>query len=382
MLIYMDNHPIPQDVTGFQFKLIGNMTVKQFAYLAVGTVLAILLYNAPIHALIKLPLSVVSAGLGLALAYLPIGGRPMDAMIGYYFKALIRPTVFVYDSSGFVHEETTVQPSAAGLDVLPKDRLKEYLKTIERPEASEKPKNKLDKKENDFLLYICGIGAEDTVAPLAPTAPNAALHGAAPQPPQPPRYQTTSQVNMALDDLQRYIEAQRMAANSMPKITFTEPVKPAVPPPTPQAPVPVKPKTEPVPAAKITTANVGVQAAAPTKTITKSPSVADAPSYPNLIVGITRDPRGNTLSNILVEIRDKGGNPVRAFKTNAIGRFASATPLANGTYVMEFEDPRGQNKFKTITINATGQIIMPIEATSVDTREELRRSLFAQNTAN
>jgi hypothetical protein len=86
------------------------------------------------------------------------------------------------------------------------------------------------------------------------------------------------------------------------------------------------------------------------------------------------------LSNILVEIKDRENNPVRAFKTNEFGRFASATPLSNGTYAVEFEDPKGQNRFEKATINVDGQIITPIEAISVDAREELRKSLFATQT--
>ncbi len=102
-----------------------------------------------------------------------------------------------------------------------------------------------------------------------------------------------------------------------------------------------------------------------------------APESPYLIIGITKDARGNALSNILVEVKDRDANPVRAFKTNELGRFASATPLTNGTYAVEFEDPKAQNKFEKMTINVTGQIILPIEAISIDTREELRRSLFS-----
>jgi hypothetical protein len=82
------------------------------------------------------------------------------------------------------------------------------------------------------------------------------------------------------------------------------------------------------------------------------------------------------LQNILVEIKDAQGNAVRAFKTNALGHFASATPLINGSYTISFEDPKGQNRFDTIAFVAKGEIILPIEAISIDQREELRRTLF------
>jgi hypothetical protein len=108
----------------------------------------------------------------------------------------------------------------------------------------------------------------------------------------------------------------------------------------------------------------------------KSAGMPIAPEFPNVITGIIKDPRGNPLANILVEVKDPQGNAVRAFKTSALGQFASATPLANGDYTIEFEDPKEQNKFDTVAFKASGEIILPIEIISVDTREELRRSLF------
>ena len=110
--------------------------------------------------------------------------------------------------------------------------------------------------------------------------------------------------------------------------------------------------------------------------MTKSVGLPSTPEFPNVISGIVKDPRGNPLANILVEVKDPQGNAVRAFKTNALGQFASATALSNGEYIVDFEDPRGQNKFDSISFKAIGEIILPIEVISVDTREELRRSLF------
>ena len=103
------------------------------------------------------------------------------------------------------------------------------------------------------------------------------------------------------------------------------------------------------------------------------PKVSDTP---NVVVGIVKDPRGNILPNILVEVKDKDGNPVRAFKTNALGQFASATPLAPGTYTIELDDPKKQHSFDSIQVVANNQILMPIEIISHDAREALRQQLF------
>lgn len=103
-----------------------------------------------------------------------------------------------------------------------------------------------------------------------------------------------------------------------------------------------------------------------------------SPTAPNIITGIIKDPRGNTLPNILVEVEDKDGNPVRAFKTNGLGRFLSATPLTNGVYIIKFEDPKAQHKFDSVEITIKNNVIMPLEIISIDAREELRKSLFGK----
>lgn len=309
----MENHPIPQDVTGFQFKLIGNMTVKQFAYLVVGVVLAWVLLQLPISILIKLPFSVFSALLGIGLAFVPISGRPMDLMIGNYIKALFSPTQFVYEKTGgqiyFPQNRgfAQVKQKTNVFTPFPQDKLKAYLASQDA-----KPKNKVDEKEHNFLMSVSSLTAHNPV--LQPT------------------------VNPILNT---------------PPINPPKPL--ATPPPTP----------------------------APTIANSQTPIILSKPmpipESPNLITGVTRDARGNPLPHILVEIKDREGHPVRAFKTNELGRFASATPLLNGSYTVEFEDSKGQNKFEKILINVTGQIIQPLIAISIDAREELRKSLFSSN---
>src|SRR3990167_10467552 len=95
-----ENHPIPQDITGFQFKLIGDMTLKQFAYLAAGAIFAWITYLLPLFLLIKLPIVVFFLSFGVALAFVPVDGRPLDTMIAYFFKALFSPTQYKYQKQG------------------------------------------------------------------------------------------------------------------------------------------------------------------------------------------------------------------------------------------------------------------------------------------
>jgi len=51
----MEQHPIPQNITGYQFRLVGDMTLKQFAMLAGGIIVALLFYYSPFPAFFKFP---------------------------------------------------------------------------------------------------------------------------------------------------------------------------------------------------------------------------------------------------------------------------------------------------------------------------------------
>ena len=150
----MENHPIPQDITGFQFKLIGDMTINQFAYLAAGIILGWITFILPLFILIKLPFVFIFIGLGVAAAFLPIEGRPFDVMIGNYFKALVSPTQYIYQKMGGhiwfpdppKNPLQVSQAPSLGTSEQSSKNLQEFLKGL-----PQKPMNKLDQKEMNFL---------------------------------------------------------------------------------------------------------------------------------------------------------------------------------------------------------------------------------------
>ena len=92
----MEQHPIPQNVTGFQFKLIGDITLKQFGYVAGGLILAYLATKISfVPALLSYPLAAVCALLGIGLAFVPIEERPLDRWLVSFFKSVYAPTQYV-----------------------------------------------------------------------------------------------------------------------------------------------------------------------------------------------------------------------------------------------------------------------------------------------
>lgn len=330
----MDNHPIPQDVTGFQFKLIGDMTIKQFAYLAGGVISGWIFFSLPITSFIRFPASFVFILTGITFAFIPIAGRPVDVMLGNFIKSLFSPTQYVYKKSG----------QSGFLPNLP------AITTKENPiDALEKQKE----KENESLQK------KETV--LEKELEEAKTKEASPL--------TTSQEHQKVISLEQQLQeilfqkeelAQQIVA--LQKKLQTQPTqnKPVFAPTTLNQKAPTQ-NVRKVP-----------------KTMARSVGLPITPNAPNIVTGIVKDPRGNPLPNILIEIKDKDDNPVRAFKTTLLGQFASATALTNGTYTINFEDPKMQNKFDAIEVQVTGEIIMPIEVRSIDQREELRKSLFGK----
>ena len=90
----MEQHPIPQQISSYQFKLVGDMTLKQFFQLAGGVIVGLVFYSTPLHPLIKWPFIFVSVLLGVALAFLPFEERPLEKWIVVFFRSIYSPTLY------------------------------------------------------------------------------------------------------------------------------------------------------------------------------------------------------------------------------------------------------------------------------------------------
>ena len=396
----MDNHPIPQDITGFQFKLIGSMTVKQFAYLATGVVIAwFIFFILSGFIFIRLPLAIIFLGLGVSLAFVPIDGRPMDLMITNLLKAIFAPTRYIYKKEGGSLSSQTLQPSSVPsaqtqqtqapapaqqnpivssiqpmqnqpmptANMQPQAGPASFGPVIELPDSQNKPiiSGNLDdlvneKKEEEKKVLENEKKLEEEVVSLKDQleAAKQAEGANANQEDQTSAHQKTEELEKALTQTLKQKEAiEKQLLTLQAKLEGQKQEKFA---PSTSAPPRQTQRVKKVPP--------GME---------KSVGLPNMPQDPNVISGIVKDSRGNPLPNILVEVKDPEENPVRAFKTNGLGQFASATALSNGRYVVVFEDPKEEHKFDAVEIEANGQIMMPLEIVSIDAREELRRELFA-----
>ena len=389
----MDNHPIPQDITGFQFKLIGNMTIKQFIYLAIGGIFAwIFFFVLPLPGFLKWILSVISISIGAMFAVVPIDGRPMDIMLANFIKALISPTQFVYEKKGGNLNEH--RDYKAPEPELPP-----------RPTQTITPPQLIDNTPPVYSQNTPQAPATQIIQPLpqivipTPPPPPAPILVSTPSPYSPTitmDQNENKKLKEELENLKKELENLKSAPPPPPPPQITIPVPQILPTTDLEKNLTQAQREKDELQKQLLELRAKMENSAQTFTpatiqtplkqtqrvrqvpqgMEKSVGLPSAPEDPNLITGIIKDARGNPISNILVEIKDSDSNPVRAFKTNPLGKFASATALSNGKYILSFEDSAEKHKFDTVEIELIGAPVMPLEIISVDPREELRRELF------
>lgn len=92
----MEQHAIPRQITSFEFKLIGFMTLKQFLYLVIFAPLGYIVYIIFPLPFVNILVGIAVAAVGVALAFMPINDRPLDIYIRNIWKRLNSPTQFTY----------------------------------------------------------------------------------------------------------------------------------------------------------------------------------------------------------------------------------------------------------------------------------------------
>lgn len=409
----MENHPIPQDVTGFKFKLIGSVTLKQFLYLLGFGILTTVAFVLHVNLFIKIPLMALFALTGAALAFVPIEGRPMDLMFFNFAKAIPSENRYIYRKRGanlasFEFFKMSIKPQAQAQT--PQQQVKnpsEEKKAILlsrlrnssfRPDEGELKffKNLKSFFEESADTIKTPIKEEQQPGHIIPHfVADEALSSVSSAPLETPRFEGPKKDNSGIEKIKKELDAakQMQSMNAAPQEDLAAKIKElekqlqeALGEKEKLAKQVVefeasKAKREEeifTPGEQSAPKEAqGVHFVSPASSL--KAGFPTLPDIPNIILGIVRDSRNKTLPNILVEVVDENGVAVRAFKTNALGQFASATPIADGTYKIYFEDPQKQHEFEAVQVKISGEIFNPIEATSIDAREKLRRELFGQN---
>lgn len=348
----MEQHAIPTNVSSYQFKLVGDMTLKQFFQVA-GGILGGVIFNAtPLLPIIKWPLTIISVLLGVGLAFLPLEERPLEKWIFSFFRAIYSPTVFNWKQGAVSTKLFQDEPTVA--ENTPQDiALNNYL---DKNKPAISPLGNLEKAEGAFLNNLTNIfkTPSSPAQPVTPSVPqpiatttttlpsevaSEALHGtpldtqSAIQP-GPPVHEVTIPVNTP---------------------TKVQPVEQKVIPPTTQSLAPTNPAVANT-VAPVMSGNNMVSSAQAMFSIDAAPP--SPPTYSNVVVGQVVDQDRRIVEGVIMEIRDSAGRPIRALRSNKAGHFITVTQLDNGHY--EIITEKDGYEFEPLSFEAVGTIIPPI----------------------
>lgn len=351
----MEPHPIPQNVTDFQFRLVGDMTLKQFLYLAGGSGIAYLIFVlfAANYPYVAWPIIISSTFLGIAFAFLPIASRPLDYWLGAFLKAIYSPTKRVWKKGNQTYKENPLFGS----------RLVMYLSSQQQPMIPQvvpaTPVSTSKESKPTFEVPSTPITPSPIPAPDIPTADDLGKTvdlarqaqnlqirilqtertlnqiKAEAQQPTPIPVDYSEQINKTMSDLQNLVTQASQTREQLAQVTKQEPK---------QAEAPIKEKI------KVVIPPKGKQTQLALTT------------FPNVINGIVKDKNGDYLEGAVAVIHDKEGLPVRALKTNKLGQFTGSTPLPNGIYNLELE--KETYTFDILQIELTGQVLPPLLVTA------------------
>ncbi len=411
-MIHMEQHPVPQNVTTFQFRLVGDMTLKQFGYLGGGVLLAYISTKLPLPFFFTWPMTLFFGLGGFGLAFVPVEERPMDIWITSFLRNTYSPTQYVWQkASAGPHPAPAVRP-VSHKSISP-DPVSQFLAlfSFAGKQSSALPSGT---KASPILSRL--YGEKQYMAP-AGDAPAAQAHSLTVSGVRPfdlfAPLRSFFKKTASATPVSHVSFSHALDQFSLPPIVKKAP--PIVPPATQVAvPPPAAPAVHPpaVPVQQAQTLrmaedqqklasqladmkkevkpvqfNAPAVSAQPTiHTIGLDAAVAAGlpklTTFPNIVTGIVKDDRGGLLSGALVTVRDTNGTPLRALKTNKLGQFAAGTPLPNGTYLVEVEDPQRRYTFDRAQITVNGAILLALEIVAKSQkkieREKLEKAIFGQ----
>lgn len=92
----MDQHPVPKQVTTFEFKLIGWFTVKESIYLILFAGFSVVTYFLVQVPYLNIIMATLVALFGIALVFYKYNERPLDIWIKNLFTSIMQPSQFLY----------------------------------------------------------------------------------------------------------------------------------------------------------------------------------------------------------------------------------------------------------------------------------------------
>ena len=87
----MERHSVPQNLMDVEFKLFGALTIRQFAYLAAGCLIGVMVYYSSLPEILRLIFVGISVGGGLILSLAKINGQASTVWLANFILSMIVP---------------------------------------------------------------------------------------------------------------------------------------------------------------------------------------------------------------------------------------------------------------------------------------------------
>lgn len=391
----MKEHAIPQDITGYKFHIVGNMTLKQFLEVGAGVVFAFFIYKTNLISVVKWPLVLLSSSFGAALAFLPIAERPLDHWFVTFFSILYKPTKFFWRKESripdaFLYEvKDEVKKQAAILDLTPqrRQRISEFLKSVKTPPVSS-PEDLYIKQRSSQLLAIfedktlkidfsqvkilgkkpnlrvrirslVDVSSEQIVNDGADSAETTisnkpkAQQSTSAQTDLPKQRSPMTKKPLVVGQVATEIKIPKLAKIKVEKEKAQEKQKDA------QRSVA---KTQA--ASFSTTIQAPARSLQATVTTTQNANLPfpTRPTQENRLVGMILTKNNELIDGATVTISDESSRPVTAIKSNALGQFFISSRLSDGTYTICIK--KDNFTFKPTQISLVGEVVEPLDIRS------------------
>lgn len=308
----MEQHAIPQQISSYEFKLVGEMTLKQFLKAAAGIVIALLINSTKLIILVKWPLMLIFGAAGILLAFVPFEDRPLEVWIKAFIKSIYSPTIYTYKKNSVDN----------WLDLDLSKNISTATATAKAPSGNE--------LENSFKKP--GMKLQDYLQMNSLTSQN--------------KNETDQLIDKDIDSSQ--VVEMKIEPKIEAKIE-TDKKEIAI----------TEPKTDNW---RDNNANLDLKSEklkATGEAVFGSIPMPDIPEIPNVIVGMATSSEGKIIDGVIVEIQDEHGNPSRVLKTNSLGQFKTSTPLIDGKYLLIAE--KDGYIFDRVNLELSNQIIQPIK---------------------
>ena len=394
----MKEHAIPQDITGYKFHIVGNMTLKQFAEVALGVVMAFFIYKTNLYFPIKWALIASSAALGFALAFLPIEERPLDHWFTIFFSILYKPTKFYWKREPKIPEaftfvsHTTAKTQISTVDLTPqrRSRITQYLQSVKTTKGEDSEdvyyrqrSSQLLDIFNDHSLKINYDRFEKIKKKPNLKVKVRSLIGTEEENNQPviEASQTNTEISYDLSNTQEVVLEQQQKEYSplSKKVISTNAVATEISiPETENIQVENVYQQQQIATEEIVTqtqgtaqqmVNVEPETIKNNVAVNKNAVVRNKdlpfptrPTKPNKLVGMTLTKNNDLINGATLTLKDKNGKSITAITSNALGQFFITSQLPNGTYTINIK--KDGFSFAPVTINLVGETIDPLEIRS------------------